>query len=330
LILDGSDPIISDVGGKGSYGRSIIVLALFVGGCRFSIEGEQVAPAETHDMAIAPLVADMAMTPGQVAVDDLAHMVPPTMPPPDLARQPPPPDLMPPNDLMPPCVHVTESFASDPSARWALMGTATYDAANQRLQLTGPVLATAGSAFYAHALYTVAFDARFDFRIFDGDGADGMAFVLAQSGTTAGLTPYGNGSATDGYGLGYYGMAGFAVELDTYQNNFNAGNVVINDPDNNHIAFMRTSDGTHLLVGAPAPNPPLHSAAPRTLHVRFTGTHLLVELDGSAVIDKDVPMSTNFAPGVYFFGFTGASGGASDRHTISNFSLTVGAPDLCF
>jgi hypothetical protein len=291
-------------------------------GCHFSI-----TPVNLDAAAGSPPITPASPSP---------DMAPPQQqqPPPNVDMAVPPPgvldmarprvvDMAKPDDLMSPCVHVTESFAADPTARWTLQGNATYDANNQRLQLTSPDNNAAGSAFYNEPLYTVAFDVRFNFRINDGGGADGMAFVLAHSGSTAGLGPFGNGVANTGYGLGYYGMDGFAVELDTFQNIGNG------DPDNNHVGFMRTADGTHLLTGTP-PTPALHSSTVRLAHVRFTGTHITVEIDGTKTIDADLPALTNFNPGSFYFGLTGASGGITDRHTVTNFDLTVGPANICF
>jgi hypothetical protein len=322
LIGEGTAQIIFCVGSKVSYGYGPRILSrlsplffLLVSGCRFSIGSvdvdaavDRAPPITTPDDLASPPVVDMAVPPQKIVADMARPVVH---------------DLSLPPDLGPICEHVTETFAGDPTSRWALMGNASWDGNGTRLQVTSPDLNVAGSAFYNHAFYTVGFDARFDFRIDDGSGADGLAFVLAHSASVAGLTPFGNGTPNAGYGLGYYGMAGFAVEFDTFMN---IGN---NDPDNNHVGFMRTSDGTHLLTGTP-PAPQLHSAAVRAAHIRFTGTHVTVEIDGSKAIDADLPAMSNFAPGTYFFGFTGASGGATDRHTVSNFELTVGTPGVCF
>src|SRR5947209_4121233 len=109
-----------------------------------------------------------------------------------------------------------------------------------------------------------------------------IAWQLARTPSTPGLAPFGNGQPNTGYGLGYFGMDGIAVELDTFQNGGNG------DPDNNHVALMRTSDGTHLLTGTP-PAPPLHSSSGRTAHIRFTGAHVTVEIDNMKTIDADVP-----------------------------------------
>lgn len=301
--------------------RVAIALLVLGAGCRFSIDSVKVGvtaddlsvtavdqlPPPAGDLAVsAPfdLARSLTITP------DMRHATPPDMShvhPPDMAG----------------CTRIDESFGSDPSGRWTLAGSASYDANNKRLQLTDANGNAAGSAFFNTAITTSAFDARFDFRSGDGTGADGMAMVLAQSATIGGLMPFGNGTPNQGYGLGYLGMDGFAVELDTFQN---VGN---GDPDGNHVGFMHTGDGRHLLTGTP-PMPPLHSASTRSAHVRFTGTHVKVEIDGTSVIDGDLPANSAWAPGTFFFGFTGATGGMTDRHTISSFTLISGTPGDCF
>ena len=287
-----------------------LALAVLVGGCDFQVPSLD-EPAE--DLSVAQ---DFTIRGGNLddggTPDDLTVAAPV----PDLSA--PPPDL-----VTPPCVVVTESFAADPAASWTLLGDATYDAVGKRLQVTSLGNNVAGSAFYSQPLRTEAFDASFTFRISDGQGADGMAFVFAKATNATALVPFGNGQANLGYGLGYLGMKGFAVELDTFNNITNG------DPNDNHVALMRASDGAHLLVGTPA-QPPLHSSMERQAHVRFTGTHVLIEIDGVKIIEADLPSGSTFTTDEYYFGFTGSSGGWTDRHSITNFKLTVGAPGTCF
>jgi hypothetical protein len=285
-----------------------IALALFVCGCDFRVPSIDESP---RDQSLTEDLSSIVGSDDAGAPDDL------TVEPPDLS--PPPPDL-----TAPPCVEVAESFAVDPTARWTLMGDASYDTAAHRLQVTSLGNDVSGSAFFTQALRTPSFDATFTFRINDGSGADGLAFVFAKAANAAALTPFGgHGQVNLGYGLGYLGMNGFAVELDTFNNLTNG------DPNDNHVAFIRATDGAHLLVGTPA-QPALHSDKERQAHVRFTGTRLLVEIDGGKVIEADLPSGATFTADDYYFGFTGASGGANDRHTVTNFKLIVGAPVKCF
>jgi lectin family protein len=286
-------------------GAGILLVSSLAVGCRFTVHGQpDGSDPDGPDLGVPYIGNPMD---GAVAnVLDLA--VPPL--PPDLGQQAG-------------CVHVTDSFDIDPSGRWALAGSASYDATSQALQLTPPVFNQSGSAFWTTALYTPAFDVRFRFRIADGSGGDGMAFVWARAANVGALVPFGNNMPNNGYGLGYLKMNGWAVELDTY------ANPTIGDPDDNHVALMLTTDGTHLLTGSP-PSPPLKSSATsRSAHIRFTPEHVVVEIDGVRVIDAAVPAAAGFTADSYWFGFTGASGGATNRHTIDDLTLIVGPSALC-
>ena len=255
------------------------------------------------------------------ATADLAPIAPPPPPPLDDLASPPPLDLgSPPNDLASPCTRVSATFADDPAARWSLMGDATVDAAG--LQLTSLGYNVAGSAFYDTAIASDAFDATFTFRMGDGSGADGLAFVVARATSAGALAPYGNGAINEGYGLGYLGMDGLAVELDTFMD---VGN---GDPNGNHVAVVRTSDGAHLLFASPGSL--LRSTASRTAHVRVTSTHVIVELDGDRALDADLPSGLSIPSGPVFFGFTAASSALNDRHGIRDLTLIVGPAATCF
>jgi hypothetical protein len=253
---------------------------------------------------------------GDLAVPDLSSPLDLDGVAPDLATVP---DLA----SNPACTRIDEDFAADPAATWTLAGSAKYDATVKRLQITPPSFGAAGSAFFSTKLHVPAFDARFKFYIGDGSGADGMAMVFAKAQAVTDLKPFGDGQSSDGYGLGYLGMEGFALELDTYKNGGNG------DPNDNHVALTVAASGTHFLVGT-APSPPLRSASERSAHVRFDGHHFLVEVDDKPLIDADLPSTIVFMPDDYFIGFTGASGGLTDRHRVGPLSFVIGPPDVCF
>ncbi len=274
-------------------------------GCTFNVPDSNLPPP--------PPIAD------DLAVPDLSLPAPP----PDLAAVEP--DLAPVPDLAtnPACTRIAEDFAADPAATWTLAGSATYDATAKRLQLTPPSSGAAGSAFFSTKQHVPAFEARFKFYIGDGSGADGMAMVFAKAQAVTDLKPFGDGQSSLAYGLGYLGMDGFALELDTYKNLGNG------DPDDNHVALTVAANGTHFLVGK-KPSPPLRSASERSARMRFDGHHFLVEVDDKPLIDADLPPTIVFMPADYFIGFTGASGGLTDRHRVGPLSIVIGPPDVCF
>jgi hypothetical protein len=279
----------------------VALLPLAAAGCQFR-----------PNPLYSPPTADLA--PATAAPDDLAS--PPIT---DLGSS----DAPPASDLLSPCTRVTEPFAADAAARWALKGDASLDAALGGLQLTSLGYNVAGSAFYDGALPSAPFDATFKFRAADGSGADGLAFVVAKAASADALSPFGDGAVNAGYGLGYLGMDGFAVEIDTFMD---VGN---GDPNGNHVSLVRTSDGSHVLNGTPA-SLLLRSTSARTAHVRFTGTHLTVDIDGARTIDADLPSGFARPTGSVFYGFTGASSALNDRHAVSDLSLIVGPAGACF
>jgi hypothetical protein len=218
-----------------------------------------------------------------------------------------------------PCTTVDEPFTSDPSPRWHLTGSTAWDARRGALELNPLTMNTIGGAFYDQPLYTEGFEATFNLRIADGPsndaglgGGDGFAFVLVQAPSVGAIDQ----SKSGGGGIGFVGLNGFAIEFDTYQN--------MGDPFPEYIGLTRASDGTHLAAAA---TPTLRSAIGHVAHVRFTGGHVTLWLDHEPLVDSDV--MSGFVPGNYFFGFTSASGGAIDRHTVSGLVLTVGKPADC-
>jgi hypothetical protein len=277
----------------------VSALLFFAAGCRFGVRAVETS---------SPTAVDMAMPPVEPSDGSVAALA-------DLAGAP---DLAPPPDMASPCTTVTEDFMADAGTSWVLAGNAALD--GKALQLTTTDNNVAGSAFYDRSFFTSGFDASFKFRINDGSGADGVAFVFAKAASAAALGVYGNGEMNTAWGLGYYGMNGYAIELDTFKNTGNG------DPDGNHVGFMLTSNGTHVLTGSPTQS--LRSSGVRSAHIRFTASHVHVDVDGAAVLDGDLPASVTFAPDNYWFGFTGASGGLTDHHQISGLTLVVG-PDSC-
>ncbi|MDB4969046.1 MAG: hypothetical protein JWN44_4735 [Myxococcales bacterium] len=276
-------------------------MSLFAAGCQFRVNPDFVTQS-----------ADLAPTDDLASVYDLSTAT-------DLGTSGPPPSA----DLSSPCTRVIESFAADASTRWTVMGDATLDPSHGAVQLTSLGFNVAGSAFYDRALPGGSFDATFTFRIADGAGADGLAFVFANAASAGALTPFGNGALNAGYGVGYLGMDGFAVELDTFMNLGNG------DPNGNHVSLVRTSDGTHLLSSGTM-NQSLRATASRVAHIRFNGVHLLVEIDGGKTIDADLPSGLKLPAGSLFFGFTAASSAVNDHHAVSDLTLILGPAATCF
>ncbi len=192
----------------------------------------------------------------------------------------------------------------DPSAGgWQLNGNALLESPN--LVLTTAATNQAGSGFWPTAVDPRNLDYEFTISIGGGSGADGLAFVIADA-TKAAPTALGEG----GGGLGFAGISGIAVAFDTFQNSAN--------PSNN---FIGVSDGAGTTAGT------LHwlttsTSLPSSLR---TGTHkiridtsgggIAVWMDGTKVANVAATM-----PSSAYVGFSGGTGGSTDRHAISGFT----------
>ncbi|MEM7659606.1 MAG: hypothetical protein AAF399_26055, partial [Bacteroidota bacterium] len=145
----------------------------------------------------------------------------------------------------------------------------------------------------------------------DGDGADGMAFVLQQVSTSVG---------SQGGGMGYQGISpSFAVEMDTWQN------VDVNDPSYDHIAFMSQGVIDHQAlnnIAGPvqiiAGQDNAEDCAEHKFRVSWNPDSLLFKV----WIDCDLRLQYtgdlintffNGDPNV-FWGFTAATGGFNNEH----------------
>jgi len=214
----------------------------------------------------------------------------------------------------------TSGVASLAGTGWQLNGSAT--ASGQGVTLTeAHVGYTAGSAFWKTALPSNALDISFDAILGGGEGADGLALVLADAAQQA---PTALGDV--GGGLGFAGIRGIALAFDTY---FNDG-----EPSANFAGFARSpaagQAGGFDWLATKALIAPLRSDVPLTHHVRVyvanpgaTPSVLVAELDGVEVL-----RSTQTLPSSVYVGFSGGNGGATDLHAVSGVSIVSQAAPI--
>jgi Bacterial lectin/Abnormal spindle-like microcephaly-assoc'd, ASPM-SPD-2-Hydin/PQQ-like domain len=191
---------------------------------------------------------------------------------------------------------------------WTLNGVATLPSAGV-LKLTGLTRTTAGSSFFATPLdssrhLTVAFDATLGGG--GTSGADGQTLVLADAAATR-ATALG---ATGG-GLGYTGIPGIAVALDTYK-----GAV---DPSANFVGIANgTSGATDRLawLSTSTAIPNLRTAT-RHVVVDINNGVVTVSIDGTQYLSQAVTLPPNV-----LLGFTGATGAVVDNHQVSNVVIS--------
>jgi hypothetical protein len=195
----------------------------------------------------------------------------------------------------------------DPSLRgWDYNGT-TVVATNGELHLTsGTALGQAGSSFWPTPVSSSYVAVSFSSFIGSGTGGNGTAFVLGNA-TDA---PTSLGSA--GPGLGFSGIPGVAVALDTEQ-----------DPGNPSANFVGVTDGP--LPGSGQTE--LHWLAttssvrsllgPDQVTIVLDSGVLTVTIDGTQVMSQAVTVGPKV-----LVGFTGSTGSLTDIHSVSNVSIS--------
>ncbi|GAA3377782.1 hypothetical protein GCM10020367_54820 [Streptomyces sannanensis] len=185
---------------------------------------------------------------------------------------------------------------------WTLNGSAVLSGTD--LVLTKTVPYTAGSAIQGTAVPSAHLRASFTAAIGGGSGADGMALLLLDPSKA---TPTALGA--NGGGLGYSGLPGIAVTLDTVRNG--------KDPSSNFVGVATSGSGSTLqYVATSTAVPPLRTGTHTVDVTVTTAGHLLVRIDGTPVIDAAVTLPQNV-----LVGFSGATGGWTDNHTVSGVKI---------
>jgi len=185
---------------------------------------------------------------------------------------------------------------------WTYNGSATLSGTD--LSLTKVVQNTQGSAVQGTVVPSARLKATFTAAIGGGTGADGLALLLLDSTKT---TPKALGGG--GGGLGYAGLPGVAVTLDTYRN---AG-----DPSANFVGVATGGNGSPFTYAATSTAVPALRTGTHVVDVSVTTAgHILVRVDGTQVIDTAVTLPPNV-----LVGFSGATGGLTDNHTVSGVKI---------
>jgi hypothetical protein len=205
------------------------------------------------------------------------------------------------------------------SGRWRLNGQARF--LGSEVVLTDQAKKSiAGSAFWPTPILSARYlRAAFDVAIGDGTGADGVALALAD--TEAGANPAALGKDANGHGwyfggeLGWAGIPGIAVALDTYKN--------ASDPSSNFVGVATGSSrksADSLAWAASTTNlPRLRNAVHHVVVLVSVDGALTVWMDGREVLATRVTL-----PHQMLVGFTAANGGLTDRHAVSNVMITTG------
>jgi hypothetical protein len=192
------------------------------------------------------------------------------------------------------------------SGGWRLNGSAGLRA--NALQLTPALPNQAGSAFWPHALLSRRLRVSFVSSIGEGGGADGMTLAFANAAIAHPTSLGGSGSK-----LGFGGIRGAAVALDTYPNPTNTSA--------NSIGLVTGVSGSSLRWSTIDTAIPQLRAGSHLIAVSVLNGKLSVSVDGLAAFSETVSL----APKVYL-GFTGGTGGITDVHRVSSVQIAAGAP----
>ncbi len=190
---------------------------------------------------------------------------------------------------------------------WNFVGNATWDATNSWLELTKPVTAQVASAFNdADTVMGNDVEVAFSFYVSGGSGADGISVTALDTDRMTGFIGDSGGS------IGYSGLPGWSVEVDTYDNGRSQ------DPTgDDHVMF--TFDGNVSGVTAWAALPEMEDGAWHTMAVEVHAPRVTVTIDGVAYIDEDISGYFDFPA---YVGFTAATGSLTNYHLIDALEVT--------
>jgi hypothetical protein len=204
-----------------------------------------------------------------------------------------------------------------------LNGSAALVSGDSVLRVAPVGIGNSGSAFITQS-YGVfdrtSFSVFFQFRIGDGSGADGMAFVVQNN--SAGANAIGGA----GGGIGYSSMSeSVAVEMDTYYNSSW-------DPDENHVGINLEGNLTSATDFTPGAD--LNSGASQYMWVDYNGAFNELSVyynttnskPGSPNTTLDIDLFDQIGGNAYV-GFTAATGGGTDNHDIEDFSVNWSSND---
>jgi Abnormal spindle-like microcephaly-assoc'd, ASPM-SPD-2-Hydin/PQQ-like domain len=192
------------------------------------------------------------------------------------------------------------NFAQPPPGApgWTYTGSAKMSGGT--LMLTTATNSEHGAAFFGGAVPSAGLSASFTATIGGGSGADGETFTMLDASKA------GPGSiGVAGSGLGFAGLPGVAVTLDTYKGS--------GDPSSNFVGIASSTAGGAMTYIATATNVPKLRAT-NTVRVTVSSAGVVtVWINGTQVLTATAPV-----PATVLTGFTGSTGGLNDNHEVSN------------
>lgn len=190
---------------------------------------------------------------------------------------------------------------------WHFEGSAVWDSTNDWVQLTAPIENQSGTAFQTSTTATSDdVNVTFLFYVSGGSGADGISITALDSTRMSGFV------GSSGGGIGYMGLPGWSVEVDTWYN------AEYNDPtEQDHVSFHVDGDVSNPLAWAALPE--MEDGAWHEMVVTVKGIHATVTVDGTTYIDGDFGQITSFPA---YVGFTGGTGSYTNFHLIDSLLVT--------
>jgi len=184
---------------------------------------------------------------------------------------------------------------------WHFEGSALWDTSNEWVELTAPITTQAGTAF--QTMSTVVSDLieiEWEFFVSGGSGADGISLTLLDVDR---MTSFVGGT---GGGIGYYGLPGWSIEIDTWYNSEHY------DPTTaDHVSVH--IDGDINSPRAWATLPEMEDDAWHVAKLEVVGPHLKFWVDEVLYIDETI---SGLVPFDAYVGFTAATGGSTNWHLI--------------
>ena len=197
----------------------------------------------------------------------------------------------------------------DPTAGgWTVNGTSKLSGGSLQLTTAG-TKDEAGTAFWPTALPSSDLTATFTTTIGGGGatGADGLALVLAGATTPA------DSVGTSGSGLGFSGIPGVAVALDTYRNAVNPSSNFVG-VTNGPISSATPGELNWLTTDNAVPS----LRATHIFRVTLVNGTLTVEMDGIVLFSTAVTVGPDV-----LVGFSGGDGLVTDTHAVSHVTVNA-------
>ena len=204
---------------------------------------------------------------------------------------------------------VTDTFTQD-LGLWNHMGSSSC--AFEGFALINPAITWQAGAMWLRDEIGTEFETSFDYLITSGDGnADGFTYMFYKKADELG----NNGSS-----MGFAEGSGYAIEFDTYNNGTGSEKMGCTG---RHIALVKNAtSGNAAQVLAYVDDADvvakLTDGLTHSVVVKACPSQVRVYLDGELIINYEGVLDTTYRN----TGFSGATGGLSESHAISNFACT--------